>query len=142
MEVMSQPTAPRPSAWAPTVASDWPEIRAVTALVSAADPLRVTAVGQANLLGLRKVAVFSSRRFSRMRPAAEWRRAVDEGRMLILSTFSPSARRLTEERSVERNHFAAALAEEICFVHAEPGGHAESLRNLAVSWGKTLKVLA
>lgn len=163
MEVMSQPTAPRPSAWAPPsprtgpkfgpsrrcppermlMAFDWarslPEEG--TVLVGGFhSPIEQECLA----IALRRhlpVIVCTARSFSRMRPATEWRRTVDDGRMLILSTFSPSARRLTEERSVERNHFAAALAEEICFVHAEPGGHAESLRNLAVSWGKTLKVL-
>lgn len=192
MRVMTQNAVSRPSAWMPVDAAQLPGIQAAIERVASANSIQTTAVGPASLLGLRKVAVFSSRRcppermllafdwaralpergtaliggfhspieqeclaivlrrqlpvivcagrsFARMRPATEWRHAVEEGRMLILSTFPAKARRLTEEQSVERNHFAAALADEIFFVHAEPGGHAESLRDLAVSWGKTLK---
>ena len=73
-----------------------------------------------------------------MRPAVKWRRAVDEGRMLILSTFSLSARRLTEERSVKRNQFAAALADKIAFVYAAPGGHVEVLKEIVTGWGKSI----
>lgn len=192
MRVMTQNAVSRPSTWMPVDAAQLPGLQAAIKRVASPDSIQAAAVGPASLLGLRKVAVFSSRRcppermlfafdwaralpesgtaliggfhspieqeclaialrrhlpviicvgrsFSRMRPAVEWRQAVDDGRMLILSTFSANARRLTEERSVERNHFAAALADEIFFVHAEPGGHAETLRALAVSWGKALK---
>ena len=195
MEVMTQFSAPQPSAWVPSDAAELPEVQIAMALVASADPVRVTAVGQASLLGLCKVAVFGSRHcppermllafdwarslpecgtvlvggfhspieqeclaialrrhlpvivcvgrsFSRMRPATEWREAVDDGRMLILSTFLPTARRLTEERSVERNYFAAALADEIAFVHAAPGGHTEQLKAAVANWGKSIVNIA
>jgi len=192
MRVMSQIQAPSPSAWVPVDAAGLPEVQAAIERIGSEGTIQVAAVGQTRLLGLHKIAVFSSRQcppdrmllafdwvralpesgtalvggfhspieqeclaialrrrlpvivcvgrsFSRMRPATEWRLAVDHGRMLILSTFSPKVRRLTEERSVERNQFAAALADEAFFVHAQRGGHTECLRDLAVSWGRTLK---
>lgn len=137
MRVMTQNSVPRPSAWMPADAAEFPRVQA--ALVGGFhSPIEQECLA----IALRRhlpLIVCVGRSFSRMRPATEWRHAVDGGRMLILSTFSPKARRLTAERSVERNYFAAALADEIFFVHAEPGGHAETLRDLAVSWGKTLK---
>jgi predicted Rossmann fold nucleotide-binding protein DprA/Smf involved in DNA uptake len=59
--------------------------------------------------------------------------------MLLLSTFDHKSRRMTEERSLGRNRFAAALADEIMIVHAEPGGHADLLRAEAAHWGKHMK---
>lgn len=61
--------------------------------------------------------------------------------MLLLSTFDPRSHRVTEERSVLRNRFAAALVDEIMFVHAEPGGHADRLRAETERWGKAITVL-
>jgi predicted Rossmann fold nucleotide-binding protein DprA/Smf involved in DNA uptake len=76
-----------------------------------------------------------------LRVAGEWRKAIDDERMLLLSRCPASARRLTEARSHERNRFAAALADEIVIVHAAPGSHTERLVRFARGQGKRIVTL-
>ncbi|MGQ0545540.1 MAG: hypothetical protein ACT4P3_09445, partial [Betaproteobacteria bacterium] len=71
-----------------------------------------------------------------MRLPKRWEQTIDKGRMLLLSTFLPSDRRLTEERSHVRNRFAALLADEIFIVHADEGSHTEQLGTYARTRGK------
>jgi predicted Rossmann fold nucleotide-binding protein DprA/Smf involved in DNA uptake len=84
------------------------------------------------------VIVCVGRSFARIRPLSAWRAALDDKRLLILSAFAPRVHRLTEDRSAERNQLAAALADEVVFVHVDPGGHADSLKTRALEWGKSL----
>lgn len=58
---------------------------------------------------------------------AQWAIAVASGRMLILSCFPQSARRVTAELAARRNEFIAALADEVFIAHATPGGHLDQL---------------
>lgn len=71
-----------------------------------------------------------------MRRSAAWTQAINDGQMLLLSTFSLTDRRLTEERSNERNRFAALLADEIFIIHADSGSHTEQLAKYAHEKGK------
>ncbi|MGQ0651632.1 MAG: DNA-processing protein DprA [Betaproteobacteria bacterium] len=73
-----------------------------------------------------------------MRLPSAWKHAIDAGTMLVISTFSASAGRLTAERSHERNRFAALLADEIFIIHADSGSHTESLAQYAREKGKPL----
>jgi len=65
------------------------------------------------------VIVCIARDLETMRLASVWIQAINDGRMLLLSIFSRSDRRLTQDRSHERNRFAALLADEIFIVHAD-----------------------
>jgi len=84
------------------------------------------------------VIVCVARDLETMRRSAAWTQAINDGRMLLLSTFSPTDRRLTEERSHERNRFAALLADEIFIVHGDSGSHTEQLGKYARDRGKRL----
>jgi len=84
------------------------------------------------------VIVCVARDLDTMRISKAWLQAMNNGRMLLLSTFLPSDRRLTEERSHERNRFAALLADEIFIVHADRGSHTEQLGTYARTKGKRL----
>ena len=88
--------------------------------------------------GFHSVIVCVARDLESMRLAGAWTQAINDGRMLLLSTFSLSDKRLTEERSHERNRFAALLADEIFIVHAESGSHTEQLGKYAREKGKRL----
>ena len=35
----------------------------------------------------------------------------------------------------QRNLFVAAMADEVCFVHAAPGGNLEKLKARVIQWG-------
>jgi predicted Rossmann fold nucleotide-binding protein DprA/Smf involved in DNA uptake len=58
---------------------------------------------------------------------AEWREPLAAGRLLLLSCFKPTDRRVTETLAARRNEFVAALADEIWFAHITPGGQMEQL---------------
>ena len=61
--------------------------------------------------------------------------AVAGGRMLILSCFPTTARRVTAELAARRNEFVAALADEVYIAHATPGGNLETLIRRLPTWG-------
>jgi predicted Rossmann fold nucleotide-binding protein DprA/Smf involved in DNA uptake len=50
------------------------------------------------------------------------RRAVKEGRLLILSPFAENIRRTTAAQAVRRNNLVAACADAVWVPHAAPGG--------------------
>ena len=64
-----------------------------------------------------------------MRIPLEWREGVGGGRILLLSPFEPSQRRLTAALSEQRNRLVAALANEVYFAHTSPGGKTAALLN-------------
>jgi len=65
---------------------------------------------------------------------AEWRRALEGGRLLLLSPFEKRPGRPTTESSQRRNELVAALSDEILIIHAEPGGSIERIRMLIDRW--------
>ena len=50
------------------------------------------------------------------------RRAVKEGRLLVVSPFAESIRRTTAAQAVQRNNLVASLADAVWVPHAAPGG--------------------
>lgn len=56
------------------------------------------------------------------------------GRLLFLSCFPASERRVTTALAARRNELVAALADETWFAHVEPGGQME---RLAERWGRS-----
>jgi predicted Rossmann fold nucleotide-binding protein DprA/Smf involved in DNA uptake len=69
---------------------------------------------------------------------AEWKRPLTEGRLLLLSAFSESVRRATEESAHQRNLVVAALADRIFVAYAEPSGKTEFFCREIVAWGRPL----
>jgi predicted Rossmann fold nucleotide-binding protein DprA/Smf involved in DNA uptake len=64
-----------------------------------------------------------------MRLSKDWKSALDEGRMLILSPFSekrPDARTIDR-----RNHLVAGLADDLYIPYATPGGNLEQFKGEA-----------
>jgi predicted Rossmann fold nucleotide-binding protein DprA/Smf involved in DNA uptake len=68
----------------------------------------------------------------------EYRQPLQEGRLLLLSPFSATQRRMTEETALTRNLVVAALAETVLVVHAAPGSKTEAFCRELVRWGKPL----
>ncbi len=66
-------------------------------------------------------------RSSPQRAPAEWKKPLANGRLLILSCFTESERRVTAELAARRNELIAALADEVWFAHIAPGGQTEQL---------------
>lgn len=65
--------------------------------------------------------------------------AFENGRLLILSPFPPSAKRMTSAMAEERNRFVAALSDRIFVPHAAPGSRTLTLvQELAASGNQIL----
>lgn len=65
---------------------------------------------------------------------AEWQTPLADGRLLILSGFTPGEKRVTSELASRRNTLVAALADEACFAHITPGGQSERLTQQLTAW--------
>ena len=73
-----------------------------------------------------------------MRLKPEWKRALSENRLLILSIFAGKFRRSTVELARQRNTFAAALADKILVAHAADGSRTLEFANMVSEWDKPL----
>jgi hypothetical protein len=66
-------------------------------------------------------------------PAAQ-RRALNDGRLTIVSPFSAGEMRTTKDRAFVRNLFIAAMAEEVVFAYVSPGGSLSRLLDQIAEW--------
>ena len=73
-----------------------------------------------------------------MRIQREWRKPLDDGRLLVLSPFEQKYRRATAALAQQRNEFVAALADRVFVAYAAPGSKTETLCRQIISWGKPL----
>jgi len=67
----------------------------------------------------------------------EWRGGIGAGRILLLSPFEFSQRRVTATLSEQRNKLVAALADEVYFAYITPGGKTAQLAEQISGWGIT-----
>jgi predicted Rossmann fold nucleotide-binding protein DprA/Smf involved in DNA uptake len=88
------------------------------------------------LRGRGPIIICQGRRLSTTRLPAEWQKAIDVGRLLLLSPFAGKSKRVTTELAVERNRFAAAISEEVLIPYAAPGSKTETLALELLSSGK------
>ena len=93
------------------------------------------------LRGTQPVVICPARSIANMRLPATWRPALAEGRLLVISTFPPAAKRATAKFAAERNDFVVRLASRVLIAHAAPGGKSEALARRAVELGKDLLTL-
>lgn len=77
------------------------------------------------LRGAQPVVVCPGRSVVGMRVPREWRVALDAGRLLVVSPFEPTVRRVTAETALRRNRFVAGLAQRVFVAYAAPGGQME-----------------
>ena len=57
----------------------------------------------------------------------EWKAPLAAGRLLLVSGFDASVRRVTQVLAWRRNLLVAALADDVFFAHIAPGGHLDRL---------------
>ncbi|MDQ1238733.1 MAG: hypothetical protein QG577_918 [Thermodesulfobacteriota bacterium] len=69
-----------------------------------------------------------------MRIPKQWREGIATDRILLLSPFDPSQRRLTAPISEQRNRLVAALADAVHFAHITPGGKTARLGEQISTW--------
>lgn len=72
------------------------------------------------LRGTQPIIICPARSMQGMRVRAEYKKPLEQGRLLLLSPFAETPRRITAEMAVTRNRFVAALADVIFVAHAEP----------------------
>ncbi len=93
------------------------------------------------LRGSQPLVVCPARGIDNMRIPRDWRPALDDGRLLVLSRFPSTVRRPTAELAAQRNNLVADLAQRVFIAHAAPGSKTEAFaRNLAAT-GKPLLTL-
>jgi len=74
------------------------------------------------LRGDQPVVLCAAKGLPGLRIGQEARRAVKEGRLLMLSLFDDKVRWTTAAQAMQRNDIVAAMAETILVPHATPGG--------------------
>ena len=90
------------------------------------------------LRGKQPVVVCPARGIEGMRIKAEFKRPLEDGRLLILSPFSENQRWPTVKTTQYRNLFAAALSSVVFVTYAEPSGKTEEFCRQILSWQKPL----
>lgn len=90
------------------------------------------------LRGKQAVIICPARTIQKMRMPTSWRRPMAEDRLLLLSPFDSSTRRIAKSAALRRNAFIAAMADEILVPHATPGGKVETLCREILASGKPL----
>jgi predicted Rossmann fold nucleotide-binding protein DprA/Smf involved in DNA uptake len=93
------------------------------------------------LRGSAAAIVCPARGLARMKLPQRWERAVDESRLLLLSTLPARFRRPTARTAALRNRVAAALASDLLILHATAGGRLSRLAAEAAGWGVALHCL-
>jgi predicted Rossmann fold nucleotide-binding protein DprA/Smf involved in DNA uptake len=88
------------------------------------------------LRGPDPVIIVQAHRLSTTRLPLEWQKAIDAGRLLLLSPFDERHKRVTAELAWRRNRFVANIAEELLVAHAQPGSKTEALCRELIAGGK------
>jgi len=93
------------------------------------------------LRGKQPVILCPARSIEGMRVKEEQRKPLEEGRLLLLSSFPAKDRRVTTDTALMRNRFVAALCDDILVSHAAPEGKTEKFCSDILSWGKPATTL-
>jgi predicted Rossmann fold nucleotide-binding protein DprA/Smf involved in DNA uptake len=91
------------------------------------------------LRGKQSIIICPARSLEGMRIPREWRNDIKAGRILLLSPFDPSKRRLTTVLSEQRNLIVAALADEVYFAHITLNGRISQLAEQVSKWSIPIK---
>ena len=86
------------------------------------------------LRGKQPIIVCLARALEKIRLPANWRSAVEAGRLLLVSPFEKRPRRPTTESAQRRNEIVAALSDEVLIIHAESGGSVARISQMVDDW--------
>jgi len=86
------------------------------------------------LRGKQPIVMALARGLGAVRLPAAQRKALDEGRLMIISPFPVAEKRVSADLARQRNRFAAALAGEVVFGFVAPGGSLALLRDEIRCW--------
>ena len=93
------------------------------------------------LRGSQPVVVCPARGIDSMRVPREWRAALGEDRLLVLSPFPSTRSRPTAELATQRNDLVAEFAAQVFIAHAAPGSKTEAFARKLAALGKPLLTL-
>ena len=93
------------------------------------------------LRGSQPVVVCPARGIEKMRIPRDWRTALDEDRLLVLSPFPATVRRPTADLAAQRNDLVAAISHRVFIAHAAPGSKTEAFARKLADSGKPLLTL-
>ncbi len=93
------------------------------------------------LRGEQPVVVCPARGINNMRIPGDWHPALDDGHLLVLSSFPATARRPTAELAAQRNNLVADLAQRVFIAHAAPGSKTEAFARKFAASDKPLLTL-
>lgn len=91
-----------------------------------------------SMRGKNNVILYPARRIETMRIPVDWKPALRENRLLILSPFLSNQNRMTRQLAEQRNEFVAVLADTIFIAHAVPGSKTEAFALKIAKWDKPL----
>lgn len=86
------------------------------------------------LRGNQPIVMALARGLRTVRLPAEHRKALNDGRLTIISPFPETERRATVNLARQRNRFVAALADEVVFAFVSPGGSLSRLNEELAEW--------
>lgn len=86
------------------------------------------------LRGKQPIIICLARAVEKIRLPLDWRRALETGRLLLLSPFEKRPRRPTTESSHQRNELVAALSDEALIIYSAAGGSVERISTLVDRW--------
>lgn len=90
------------------------------------------------LRGRQPIVVCLAKRLAGSRLPREYQKPLAEGRLLILSPFADSVKRITAETARVRNAFVAVLANKVFVAYAAPDGKTEHFCRNVLDWDKPL----
>jgi len=88
------------------------------------------------LKGTQPIVIAPARSLEGMRLPAAYRGPLEQGRLLLVSSFPAQERRATAELAAARNRLVGALVGRIVIIHAAPGGKLGRACGEFVRWGK------
>lgn len=90
------------------------------------------------LRGHPPVIVCPAKHALQQRISRNWRTAIDDDRLLIVSPFPEKARLTTRRRAINRNEFVAALSLAVLVPHASSQGKTEAVAQVVLQSGGAL----
>ena len=90
------------------------------------------------LRGAQSVIICPARNINNMRINKEYKKPLNDGRLLFLSPFEENQRRISAKRSHYRNLFVAAMSAAVFVAHAGPASKTEVFCKEIISWQKPI----
>lgn len=87
------------------------------------------------LRGKQPIVTALARGLGALRLSAAQRKALEDGRLTIISPFPAEEKRATADLARQRNRFVAALTDEVVFAFISPGGSLSLLADELAGWG-------